>query len=119
MLSGSGVPESDEKIMAVMHELFCGHGGDGHRLDGAHRIVEEHGLSLAHETHRRWTATYGEKVRVRQAEVRPSRAGYRRLSRHRRTALVTVLIAKWLQPSGFTQNVEHTQGIVSGFHWSP
>ena len=23
MLSGSGVPESDEKIMAVMHELFA------------------------------------------------------------------------------------------------
>ena len=100
--------------MAVMHEWFADMGAYGHRLDGAHRIVEEHGLSLAQETHRRWTATYGEKVRVRQAEVRPSRAGHSRLSRDRRAALVIVLIRKWLQPSGFTQNVQRTQRIVSG-----
>jgi hypothetical protein len=29
-------------------------------------------------------------------------------------ALVIVLIRKWLQPSGFTQNVERTHRIVSG-----
>ncbi len=29
-------------------------------------------------------------------------------------ALVIVLIRKWLQPSGFTQNVQRTQRIVSG-----
>ena len=28
--------------------------------------------------------------------------------------LFFVLIGKWLQPSGFTQDVERTQGIVSG-----
>ncbi len=49
-----------------------------------------------------------------RAEARPPRAGYSRLSRHRRAALVIVLIRKWWQPSGFTQNVERTQGIVSG-----
>jgi hypothetical protein len=64
MLSGSGVPESDEKIMAVMHELFADMGATVTDLTWGHRIVEEHGLSLAQETHRRWTATYGEKVRA-------------------------------------------------------
>jgi hypothetical protein len=29
-------------------------------------------------------------------------------------APVIALIGKWLQPSGFTQNVQRTQGIVSG-----
>jgi hypothetical protein len=29
-------------------------------------------------------------------------------------ALVIVILRKWLQPSGFTQNVERTHRIVSG-----
>ena len=48
-----------------------------------------------------------------RAKVRPPRAGYSRLSRDRRAALVIVLIRKWLQPSGFTQNVQRTHGIVN------
>jgi hypothetical protein len=30
------------------------------------------------------------------------------------SALVIVLIRKWLQPSGFTQNVQRTRRIVDG-----
>ena len=31
----------------------------------------------------------------------------------RSAALFIVIIREWLQPSGFTQNVERTKGIVS------
>lgn len=46
----------------------------------------------------------GNSAPVEEIGVRP----------HGSAALVIVLIRKWLQPSGFTQNVQRTQRIVGG-----